>query len=353
MPVNHPTLKKFIHDTNSRLLFIGKAGSKLYGTDTPTSDTDYKGIFMPSEVSLLLQQAPENFTFTSGDNNSANTAEDLDLDLFSFHKWVRLLAKGDTGATETLFSILTSGAVEYLDPVFETFIKNNFSNLITNNPYSWIGFALGQAKKYEIKGARYKELHELEQLLLKLNAEDRLVTHMTYFKDLVVKYKYINIQNLSGSRDGSRNLDYLDILGKKFSEEVTVQYVLNHVSQRVKTFGQRAKAATGDVEWKGMSHAVRVVLQCQVLMATEVIGFPLKDKKFIKAIKAGSVPLEEVMNLLDTTLDTIYHMRDNEPQRKLNTTLTNQFILEFIKDHSWLNNKCTLSEELLETDLKV
>ena len=40
-----------------RLIYLSLYGSNLYGTALPTSDTDYRGIFIPSMEDLLLGKA--------------------------------------------------------------------------------------------------------------------------------------------------------------------------------------------------------------------------------------------------------------------------------------------------------
>ena len=41
---------------HGKLLLLTKSGSQLYGTNTPNSDTDYKGVYLPSKESLILQK---------------------------------------------------------------------------------------------------------------------------------------------------------------------------------------------------------------------------------------------------------------------------------------------------------
>jgi len=43
------TVKKLCNDNNVKPLYISYFGSKLYGTNNEKSDTDFKGIFLPSK----------------------------------------------------------------------------------------------------------------------------------------------------------------------------------------------------------------------------------------------------------------------------------------------------------------
>jgi predicted nucleotidyltransferase len=45
---------KFFHNNNEyELIVLNLAGSKLYGNSTPSSDTDYRGVFIASKDSKL------------------------------------------------------------------------------------------------------------------------------------------------------------------------------------------------------------------------------------------------------------------------------------------------------------
>ncbi|QQV91959.1 hypothetical protein vBKpMFBKp34_100 [Klebsiella phage vB_KpM_FBKp34] len=53
-------------------------GSHLYGLNTPNSDTDYKGIFIPDAKDILLGKAPKTIQSSTGDKHSKNTKDDID-----------------------------------------------------------------------------------------------------------------------------------------------------------------------------------------------------------------------------------------------------------------------------------
>ena len=56
------------------LLFKTKFGSHLYGLDTPNSDTDYKGIYMPTLSQLLLGTWPKSIRTSTGTAHTKNTS---------------------------------------------------------------------------------------------------------------------------------------------------------------------------------------------------------------------------------------------------------------------------------------
>lgn len=58
-----------------------KFGSHLYGLNTPTSDVDYKGIFMPTLEELLLNSFPKTIVTSTGPEHAKNVLVMLILKL--------------------------------------------------------------------------------------------------------------------------------------------------------------------------------------------------------------------------------------------------------------------------------
>ena len=52
-------------------------GSHLYGLNTPNSDVDYKGIFMPTLEELLLGTYPKTIVTSTGPEHAKNSADDV------------------------------------------------------------------------------------------------------------------------------------------------------------------------------------------------------------------------------------------------------------------------------------
>ena len=66
-------------------------GSHLYGTDTPESDKDFKGIFMPSKKEIFLGKIPKSISeSTKKGSESKNTAEDIDTEIYSLQYFIEL-----------------------------------------------------------------------------------------------------------------------------------------------------------------------------------------------------------------------------------------------------------------------
>jgi predicted nucleotidyltransferase len=113
-----PHLDGLIH------LFVG--GSELHGAKVKnTDDLDIYGVFLePPEVALGLESI-EHCVWSTAGNERRNGPDDVDVCLYSLHKWARLAAKGNPTALHFLFATNYSPLPKYWDMVLagrETFL---------------------------------------------------------------------------------------------------------------------------------------------------------------------------------------------------------------------------------------
>jgi predicted nucleotidyltransferase len=73
-----------------KLIFDGAFGSTLYGTNTPSSDMDYKAIFLPTAREIILGNGPTHFNRDTNSKNSKNTSEDVDREYYSLKYFIEL-----------------------------------------------------------------------------------------------------------------------------------------------------------------------------------------------------------------------------------------------------------------------
>lgn len=91
-------------------IFKVKFGSHLYGTSTPQSDTDYKGVFVESLENIVLKKDRDTYhkdtkLSTSYKNQSSDTDYECDLFVMAssngifFAKNVKFAAESDPNST--------------------------------------------------------------------------------------------------------------------------------------------------------------------------------------------------------------------------------------------------------------
>ncbi len=85
-----------------RIIVKMKFGAHLYGTATPDSDMDYKGIFLPTKEELLLGRVPKSPNYSTGKDESRNTKNDIDIELYALNYFKKLACDGQTVAMDML-----------------------------------------------------------------------------------------------------------------------------------------------------------------------------------------------------------------------------------------------------------
>ena len=304
-------LQEFEAQHNCTVVYVTKYGSKLYGTDNPNSDTDYKGVFIPNMNDVLLKKDLDHWTSNSNNTNEKNGAEDIDLQLFSLHKFFQLLRKGETGALDLLFS-MKSPSIVFEDTVFTDHMKMYTKHFLNRGLHSFTGYAVGQAKKYGIKGTRYKELVQFnEEFCQHTDAlgTDKLSTMFPYFRAHFRnnKTKYLEMTMAEGPKTGKgeNQIEYVKVLGKLFSGDVTFGYFMERAVEQEAQFGNRAKSSAEGVDWKALSHSVRVLFEVEELLQDHKITFPLKQREFVTEVKEGKVLVDAVMMFVNKKLDDV------------------------------------------------
>lgn len=285
------------------------SGSKLYGTNTENSDTDIKGIFIPDMDEVLLGKDPSNITFTTGNDNEKNSKDDIDFSLVNIRTFFNQLKKSETGAVDIFFSMYSEDTIIFEDKGFTETLKENKDIFLNTNMKSFIGYALGQTKKFQIKGDRYNELDSFVKTFSDTFKENKRMKMSEIWSDLKeniskMKYKYIEIKNAETSN--GRQGEYLSILGKLYFNTNTCEYVIERVEKLYNQFGNRTKTISEEsFDKKAISHALRISLEVKELLETRFIQFPLKEKELVLKVKNGEVDMEETLNLIQETLSEV------------------------------------------------
>ena len=351
-------IKEFETAHNVKVAYVIKSGSMLYGTNSATSDTDYIGIFIPTKESVLLKRDPEHLCITTGQANQKNTQDDIDIQLWSIYKFLNLVQKGETGALDLLFSFNAEHINDILvtaDSTFFEYFRSSTPLFVSKNLQAFVGYCLGQAKKYNIKGARYSEALAFEEDFHKaiIGIDNKHNLHI--IKDVletIIKtrgFKYINVVLAKGpKRDKSNDLIlYLEILGRKHALDITIAEMSTRLDRLFSSFGARTISAANGVDNKALSHATRVILECEELLNTGKVNFPLKDAELLKRIKyhqdlvqgGGEITdtlelnLENLMYYLETKLDIVNQLLETSQLRsKVDQSLIDNVIRLFVKD---------------------
>jgi len=242
-----------LQDSRAKLIVKMKFGSHLYGTDTPESDTDIKGVFLPSKADVYLGRIQKSV------NNNAkkqvgekNMVGDIDLEMYSLHYFLKLACEGQTVAIDMLHAP-TEMLLE-TTPLWDA-IVNNREKFYTKNLNAFVGYARKQAAKYGVKGSRLEIVRTVINILSNVSSVDCKLS--VIWDNLVVgEYSYFIEPDKQGVKQ-------YKICGKILQETMSVQYAIDILQHYLKTYGQRAKLAAKNegIDWKVISHALRAAYQ--------------------------------------------------------------------------------------------
>lgn len=290
------------------LLVKMKFGSHLYGTSTPESDTDYKGIYIPTAREIVLGSYAR--TVTKGRSKAEkerNTKDDVDEEIFSLDRFLELLMDGQTVALDMLFSPDFKGDEHgILREIYE-----NRSRLLTKNVNAFVGYSRQQASKYGIKGSRMDalkqtlELFELFDPNLPLEHYPHdLAALVERTSKLVSLEKAPLIEILLLKAANNKHEPHLSVCGKKIPFHAKVGYARGIFNKIYQEYGARAQKAhlDGGKDWKALSHAVRVSGEALELLKTGHITFPRPDAALLLKIKKGQVDYDEVAHMIEQGL---------------------------------------------------
>lgn len=261
-------------------------GSHLYGTATPTSDNDVRGVFIPDKRAILLGRIPRTSKEEAGNEE--------DYELYSLHHFVKLACEGQTVALDMLWTPERQVMKGECWHVWQELHALRWK-FISKRMNAFIGYARGQATKYSLKGERLQKLEAFLDVLKPAQSERATLSHFWF--DLPK----------DDERTSPQGVAELQIAGKWFGATTQVHHVRESLEATLKAYGSRANAAadSGGVDWKAMSHAVRVSIELKELITSREIQFPLRNARLLLDIKQGRVDLGTVQIWLDKLLTEV------------------------------------------------
>lgn len=302
-----------------KILYCSEVGSKLFGTNHSESDSDYRFIYLPSLDSLILGTNEDSIKIGKS-TKIKNTKDDVDFDGWSVQHWINLLKKGETNALNLLFSMFRSNTILLEDTKFTNIIKNEYKLLLTKDMRSFRGYALGQAKKFGIKGQKYAELCKFKEFIRTLSVPKtmdkeprRLENWFNILKNHINtnKYKHIEFTMALGPKRSDNKdveVEYCSVLGRLFEGGVDVSYFIEKTNDVHGGFGNRTKIIAKTetkADYKALSHAFMISSLCIELLKTQFMKFPVDNNEVILAIKHGQVSVDEIIDSVEHNLNEI------------------------------------------------
>lgn len=302
-----------------KILIKAVAGSHLFGTNTPTSDRDYKGVFLPEESDILLGKFDQTVHDHTNTSTNKNTKDDIDIEFYSLDKFLKMLYQGQTVAWELLFT--PENMIIEKHPLWDE-IKEATPLFLNKRVDAFIGYCKQQAHKYGVRGSRLSAVEQSLEIFNRYNWNQYLSDVSA--EDIKTLESFEHIEWVEKEFMGSKK-QLLSICGKKFESNTMLKYVKDPLNLYYNSYGERSRLAQKNegVDWKALSHAVRVCMQASSLLTKGKIMLPMHPSQvtLLKGIKAGQLTFDVVANLIEEYQSDLLKDRDNstlpeEPELK-------------------------------------
>jgi predicted nucleotidyltransferase len=177
----------------ARPLYLVVRGSHAYGTNVPTSDTDYAGVFIQSEDDILGLKYKEQV------NDDSN-----DTVIYELRRFLGLLGTNNPTVLELLNT--PEDCVIYKDPVFDLILENREKFITKLCANSFGGYAKQQISK--AKGQNKKQNWEKDKVTRKdvldfvyVIEGEKSIPWKVWNEDYNYEEKFIGVVNVPNARD--------------------------------------------------------------------------------------------------------------------------------------------------------
>lgn len=303
-------------------------GSKLHGTQTPSSDTDYKGIFIPDWKDILKPRIIDVIDEGTGNSSEKNKATDIDKQYYALHKFFDMLAVGDMNAYEMMF------APSLLDTYHRAWedIVNNRHKLLSRECKGSIAYSRRQASLYGNKATRLAEVTCIVNALKQLDPKAKLEEHSSYLKTIVNGMNGEHTEIIPINVNSTKWINHLSCCNRKIPYSAQVSFAIETYQKIIDEYGNRAKASMTNegVEWKSLYHAVRIGEQTVELLETGFMTFPRPNVPELMKIKTGNAEVVQVREYIDELLEKAEGLQEKSSlPEKADRQLMNDMVQDY------------------------
>jgi len=315
------------------ILFEAIAGSKAFGLNTPSSDTDIKGVFyLPKEQFYGLDYIPQI-------SNETN-----DIVYYEIGRFVELLLKNNPNIIELLAS--PDDCILYKHPLMECFKLEDFLSKLCKD--SFAGYAMTQIKK--ARGLNKKIVNpiakERKSLLDFCNIVQGIKTTSlnTWLQQHNYKQEQCGLVNIPHAKgvfalfyDKNNNLGYRGIIKNEVSNEVSLSSIpkdekeIALVAVNQEGYSKYCKEYNEYWQWiekrnedryntnekhgknydsKNMMHTIRLLQSAAQIMSQGTLNPRVSNREELLQIKAGVMDYDAILQMAHELINQIEYYHD-------------------------------------------
>ncbi|WP_264524739.1 nucleotidyltransferase domain-containing protein [Flavobacterium sp. N502536] len=322
------------------ILFEVISGSRSFGLNTPTSDTDIKGVYyLPKDKFFGLTYIPQI-------SNETN-----DEVYYEIGRFVELLIKNNPNILEILAS--PEDYILYKHPLMEQLKLEDFLSKLCKD--SFAGYAVTQIKKArglnkKIVNPMAKEKKSLLDFCCVLKGYETVSVN-SFLAENNLNQEQCGLVNLSNSKgmfamfyDEDKSLGYKGIIQKESSNEVSVSSIpkneklVGYLSCNQEGYSKYCKEYTEYWAWiekrnedryntnqqhgknydsKNMMHTIRLLQTAEQILSTGKLNIKVSNRDELLDIKAGNKEYDDLLEMADQLIASIesHYVTSNLPEK--------------------------------------
>jgi hypothetical protein len=188
-------------------------------------------------------------------------------------------------------------------------IQANRHRLLTRKYAAFVGYCRTQANRYGIRGSRVAAARAAMEFLAESMEEHGTTARLEAVADRAEKLTASMEHMLMEDRTQPHGqvIRHWSVCNKLMPYSASIKSAHETMSAVVREYGHRALAAEKNegIDWKAVSHAVRIARQAIELLETGAVVFPRPDAAELVAIKTGQRPYREVADEIDALLPAV------------------------------------------------
>lgn len=271
-------------------IFVTLAGSRAYGTSTPTSDYDYRGIAIAPQAHMYsymhnFEQAVQN--------------KPTDLVVYSLQKFMKLAADSNPNIIEILYTDPSAWVLS--TPVFKELVDNRHLFLSTKARHTFSGYAISQLRR--IKSHRDWLLNPPK------NKPTREAFGLSEANKVSksVQGAFENISEKHGAKFDAHIMELLTAEKRYAAALVNYQQYVGWKKNR--NASRASLEAENGYDTKNAMHMVRLMRMCKEILSTGEVIVNRPDATELLEIRNGAWSYDKLIawaEMMDEDIEALY-----------------------------------------------
>lgn len=304
-------------------ILVVRTGSYLYGTNTPESDEDFVGIFMPDEEYVYgFKRVDEvDMSVHSKNEDGKNTKDAVDIKYYEFRKFVKLAMENNPNILEVLF--VNKENIIFCNDLGDELLYRAKMFPHQGAKQKFLGYAFSQKHKMVVKKDNYFDLLKAKEWLAAMN--DFSLWECEQFMDKSVFKRQLH--NLSGKTD------FYQVGDINLQPHLSVKNALKIINERLDKVGNREDLYLKHAyDTKFAMHLVRLMMEGYALLLSGELQFPFNStrKETLMSIREGKKEIKEVVGIAEKYQQLIENMTSGLRARPMYEEIE-KFVIEVMK----------------------